>query len=276
MNAGLSISGLSAGYGGRMVLQRLDLPPTPPGTLVALVGPNAAGKSTLLKAIAGLLPAIGGIRLDGEELAGQPPARRLRRIGYLPQALPQASALVAYEALLSALSATDPARPRPQAEAAIEQVLTALDLRDLAFRRMGELSGGQRQMVGLAQVMVRRPRLLLLDEPTSALDLRWQLRVLAGVRRLAEADQAIALFAIHDLNLALRFCDRIVVLREGRVLAAGEPAAVFDAELLARAYGVQGRVERCSLGHHIVIVDRERTEPAPASTHPETLKGAQT
>jgi len=257
MSMALTVSGLSTGYRGRVVLKQLDLQPIPPGSLVALVGPNAAGKSTLLKAIAGLLPATGDIRLGEEDLPAMTLAERLKRVGYLPQTQPQASALVAYESLLAALRSADPSIPRAQVEQSIEAIFNELGLRELAFRRLGELSGGQRQMVGLAQVMVRRPRLMLLDEPTSALDLRLQLKVLSSVRRRAEQDGTTTLFAIHDLNLALRFCDHILVLSQGEVLAAGKPGSVFDAELLGRAYGVEGRVERCSLGNHIVLVDRE-------------------
>lgn len=269
MNGALQVAGLSAGYRGRRVIAGLDLPMITPGTLVALVGPNAAGKSTLLKAIAGLLPTSGDVRLDGEALPALSLAERLRRVGYLPQTLPQASSLVAYESLLAALRTAMPELPLSQAEKTIEQVFDEMGLRELAFRRLGELSGGQRQMLGLAQVIARQPRLMLLDEPTSALDLRWQLKVLTRVRRAAEAEGAIVVFAIHDLNLALRFCDQIVVLKRGEVLAAGEPDAVLDAALLNRAYGVEGRVERCSLGFHIVLVDRETHSAGSGMHEPE-------
>ncbi|MES2942318.1 MAG: ABC transporter ATP-binding protein [Pseudomonadota bacterium] len=253
---GFELRGLSVGYPGHPVLAALDLAPVPPGSLLAVVGPNAVGKSTLLKAIAGLRPASGHIVLDGVDMAQLSPRERLRRIAYLPQALPQASSLVAYEAMLSSLRASRPDLSVPQVEAAIEAVFGQLGLKGLAFRPLNQLSGGQRQMVGLAQVIVRESRLLLLDEPTSALDLRWQLQVLQAVRGIVNKSQAIALMAIHDLNLALRFCDRIVVLGAGRVLAAGEPAEVMTAALLRRAYAVEARVERCSQGHLIVLADR--------------------
>ena len=110
-------------------------------------------------------------------------------------------------------------------------------------------------MIGLAQVLVRAPRLLLLDEPTSALDLRWQLQVLQAVRALVDEDRTLALIAVHDLNLALRFCDRIAVLGQGRVLAAGRPADVLTPALLRAAYGVRARIEHCSLGHPLVLAD---------------------
>jgi iron complex transport system ATP-binding protein len=256
MSAGLEIRALSTGYGAHRVLADLSLPLLPPGTLAAVVGANAAGKSTLLKAIAGLRPAQGQVLLDGEDLGRLGLTARLGRVGYLPQQLPQGTALVVYEAIVSALRASRNDLTAVASEAAVERVFDSLALRPLALRRLDELSGGQRQMVGLAQTMVRDPKLLLLDEPTSALDLRWQLHVLETVRALTRRHRSIGLIAIHDLNLALRFCDRIVVLGNGSLLAAGDPAEVFDTDVLRRAYGVEGRVESCSLGYRIVLVDR--------------------
>ena len=255
MTAGFVLEGLSAGYPGRPVLQGVAVGGIPPGTLVAVVGPNAVGKSTLLKAIAGLRPAQGRVLLEGTDLATLPPRERLRRVGYLPQALPQSTSLVAYETWHSALRASRSEWSAARREAAIESVVAALGLQALALRRLDELSGGQRQMVGLAQVIVREPRLLLLDEPTSALDLRWQLQVLQAVRALVQQQGTVGLVAVHDLNLALRFCQQVLVLGGGGVLAAGDPAQVLTPALLQRAYGVQARVERCSLGNLLVLAD---------------------
>ena len=273
MTTGLTLEQLTAGYPGRAVLQGVDLPCVPAGTLVAVVGPNAVGKSTLLKAVAGLRPAQGRVLLEGTDLAMLAPRERLRLVGYLPQALPQSTSLVAYETWQSALRASRSEWSTAQREAAIESVVAALGLQALALRRLDELSGGQRQMVGLAQVIVRAPRLLLLDEPTSALDLRWQLQVLQAVRAMVQQQGAIGLVAVHDLNLALRFCQHVLVLGGGTVLAAGEPALVLTPALLQRAYGVEARVERCSKGNLLVLADAalplsEPFSPTTTSPHP--------
>lgn len=254
---GLDIRGLSAAYGRRKILDRLALPPLAPGEVVALLGANGAGKSTLLKSLAGVIRATGEARLDGAPLLDLAPAARARQVGYLPQNLPAASSLVAYEAVEGALRATRPDLPRRAREGRIETAFATLGLVGLALRRLDTLSGGQRQLVVLAQVLARQPRLMLLDEPTSALDLRWQLFVLEAVRDAARRDGAVALVAIHDINLALRFADRVALLKDGGILAAD----ALTPELLAAAYGVEARVETCSRGHRVVIADRALAAP---------------
>lgn len=251
----LTLAQVATSYARRPVLQGIDLPNVPSGTLLAVLGPNGVGKSTLLKALAGLRPAQGRIELDGTHLASLSPRERLRRVGYLPQSLPQATSLVTYEILDSGLRASRPEWPTARREAAIEGVVQSLSLAPLALRRLDELSGGQRQMVGLAQVIARAPRLLLLDEPTSALDLRWQLQVLQTVRALAQSQGLIVLTALHDLNLALRFCQQALVLGQGRAQGVGAPAQVLTADLLARVWGVQARLEHCTQQRPVLLAD---------------------
>ncbi len=256
MNEGLKVTHLSVGYGKRLVISGLSLPVIAPGSMVAVLGPNAVGKSTMLQALAGLHKATGNILLDGVDLQTQSPAQRVRLVGYLPQTLPQPTSLVAYEAMLSAVRAVRPDLPARRAEALVSETFDELDLSSLALRRLAEMSGGQRQMVGLAQVIVRKPRLLLLDEPTSALDLRWQLGVIKTVRTITARDKAICLMAVHDINLAMRFCDVVIVLGKAGLLAAGPPSEVMTADILREAYGVEGRVERCSRELPVVLIDR--------------------
>lgn len=252
----LKLQSVTAGYRRHSVFKELTLPDMPGGSLVAVVGPNAVGKSTLLKSIAGLLPIAGTMGFAGENLAALSAHQRIRRIGYLPQTLPQAIPLVAYETVFSACRSARGDWSREETEQAIEGVFDTLGIRNLALRRLSEMSGGQRQMVGLAQVLVRQTPLMLLDEPTSALDLHWQLNVLNAVRDATSQAGTIALVASHDLNLALRFCDQILVLSPGGQARLGTPEEVLTADLLARTYGIEARIERCSLGHPIVLADR--------------------
>ncbi|MFB9885483.1 ABC transporter ATP-binding protein [Balneatrix alpica] len=257
----LHIDNLQLGYGRKKVLQNISLPPLQAGSLTAVIGPNAAGKSTFLKALAGLLSYQGSVRLGEQDRHSLSSAQWARLLGYLPQALPQATSLVAYELLFSACRAVCYDYSKAKIEARIEQVLDELGIRHLALMPMREMSGGQRQMVGLAQVLARDPQVLLLDEPTSALDLHWQLSVLQSVRRATQETAAIGLIAIHDINLALRYCDQLVVLAQGGLLAVGKPAEVLTPAILQQAYGIEGRIEHCSKGFPIVLTDRAIAHP---------------
>ncbi|HET8850056.1 MAG TPA: ABC transporter ATP-binding protein [Marinobacter sp.] len=260
----LLLQNVTAGYRRQPVFRDLSLPEVPGGSLVAVVGPNAVGKSTLLKSLAGVLPALGLMALEGHDLSNVSGHERVRRIGYLPQPLPQAIPLVAYETVFSACRAARADWSRAATEQAIERVFTELGIRHLALRRLSEMSGGQRQMVGLAQVLVRETPLLLLDEPTSALDLHWQLNVLNAVRTATTGRNAIALVASHDLNLALRFCDQVLVLEPGGKAQLGPPETVLTPALLARTYGIEARIEQCSRGYPMVLADHA----LPADVYP--------
>ncbi|WP_323118065.1 ABC transporter ATP-binding protein [Burkholderia alba] len=255
-DAGLRIQDLRVAYGARTILERLALPPIEPGCMVAVLGPNGVGKSTLLRAIARLLPARGVVRLGRTDLLHGTRSDHLRCVGYLPQSLPQASSLLVYEAVSGALRATCGGLSNDEHDARLHAVFTELHLHALAMKSLDQLSGGQRQMVGLAQVLIRQTPLLLLDEPTSALDLRWQLLALEAMRDAAKRRAAIVLVAMHDLNLASRFCDRLVLLGRDGVLADGRPADVLRAEHLRRAYRVDARIERTSDDDYIVLAER--------------------
>src|SRR5690606_772352 len=173
---GLALREIGIRYGRQPVLDGLSLPDLPAGQLTVLAGPNAAGKSTLLRAVAQLAPYRGTIALDGRDLASLSGAERARLIGFMPQSLPAGSSLVVLQGILAALRATGET-PAAEADVAAMAVLERLGIAELALRPLNQLSGGQRQMVSLAQAIVRDPRLLLLDEPTSALDLARQMRL---------------------------------------------------------------------------------------------------
>jgi iron complex transport system ATP-binding protein len=254
----LSLDSVTVGYGSRDVLKEITLPLIEDGVILGILGPNGVGKSTLLRALAGLQGFRGLVHLNGERIDDMPHMKRSAEIGYLPQALPQATTLIAYEAVVSALRAVRPDLRAPAVDEAVERVFEQLGIRHLAFQALGKLSGGQRQMVGLAQVLVREPRVLLLDEPTSALDLRWQLSVIGVISEIVTSRGGICLMAMHDINLAMRHCNRLLVLNGERVLAYGTPAEAMTAETLAQAYGVTGRVETCSQGQPYLVTDKIR------------------
>lgn len=254
----LSVRDLQAGYGSTQVLSGASLPDLEPGSLTAVIGPNAAGKTTLIRAIAGLQPATGTVRLGTQDLLSASWNNRARHVAYMPQNLPGGLSLCVLEAVII------PARPLRTFAGSGQtlqhralQTLQRLGIDDLALRPLRALSGGQRQMVSLAQAMIRAPDLLLLDEPTSALDPHHQLAVMRCVHDYIRRENVIGLFVCHDLNLALSWADRVVVLSGGRITTSGLPDQVITPDLLAEIYNVKGRVERCSQGRAMLIYDRE-------------------
>lgn len=266
MNRGpLRVDGLTVHLGARAVLDGLSLDAVPPGCVLGLLGRNGVGKSTLLRALARLVPARGEVRLGGMDLLGSRPDEALRQVAYLPQTLPQPCSLRVLEVVTGALRATCPALAPAARQARVQAVLDELELLPLALARLDQLSGGQRQMVGLAQALARRAPLLLLDEPTSALDLRWQLQCLEAMRRAAREQRAIVCLAMHDLNLAARHCDRLVLLGPRGLLAEGEPKAVLRPALLRAAFQVEARVEGRPGQAPLVVVERAASASAPGS-----------
>jgi iron complex transport system ATP-binding protein len=248
----LLINDLSVAYGARTIIHNVSLPALPAGSLVALVGPNGAGKSTLLRAIAGLERMQGEISLAGEDVSRLGFAERSRRLAYMPQQLPPGLALGVLESIVAALrvSGVD------NLLALAYEALVRLGIEHLAEQPLNSLSGGQRQLVALAQLLARNPQVLLLDEPTSALDLHYQLRVMDTVRERVVAHRLLAVAVLHDINLAASYADWLVVLHQGRVVACGSPEQVLEPGMLAEVYGVQARVERCSQDRLQVLVDR--------------------
>jgi iron complex transport system ATP-binding protein len=241
----ICIEGLSFAYGSTPVLEDVTLRAARPGELVGLVGPNAAGKSTLLKCAAGLLKARGRILFDDEEVRTAEQWRELRRrVTYLPQEYASTAAITVFEAVLVARQQNASWIVGDDDVAAVATILDELRLEPIALRYLSELSGGQRQMVAVAQALARDPRVLLLDEPTSSLDLQRQLELLQLVQVLAVERSMTVLIALHDLNLAARFVDRLVILDRGRAYADGLPADVLTEMMLHQVYGVEARVER--------------------------------
>lgn len=241
MTPALTVENLSAGYGKHPVIAGLTLPPLPCGTVTALTGPNGAGKSTLLRTLAGLLPAAGSVFLDGHDILALSPLARAQVVGFMPQALPGSVGLSVLDAVIAALKVSRPDMSMPQSRERAVLVLQRLGILPLGLSMLGQLSGGQKQMASLAQAIVAAPRLLLLDEPASALDLRHQFQVMRTVRSLAAAGH-IVIVVLHDLEMASRWADRIVVMRDGELFDTGTPAEVVTAGMLREVYRVNARV----------------------------------
>ncbi|MBW6398767.1 ABC transporter ATP-binding protein [Roseomonas sp. HJA6] len=262
---GLTLAGVTAGYRHRPVLRGLTCGPIPSGCVTALVGPNAAGKSTLLRAIAGLVHAQGSIRFGDRELIGMPARERAHHLAFMPQALPQDTGLSVIEALLGAWRAMPDGMLRGSEAALLNRVGEVLDrlrLGHLGMAPLQSLSGGQRQMVALAQAIIRDPPLLLLDEPTSALDLRRQLEVMGLLGELAREGRTV-IVVLHDLSLAARWADCLLVMNQGAAHSFGPSETVLTPEMLDEVYGVEARIEPCSRGGRTLLIDgvSERAMP---------------
>ncbi|HEY8381147.1 MAG TPA: ABC transporter ATP-binding protein [Microvirga sp.] len=237
------------------------------GEIVAVIGPNGAGKSTLFRRIAGLLKGPGAVMVGGT-----------RPLCYLPQDSAVTAVLTVYEAVLLARKQDGRGAWSARGEdlEMVDRALEDLGIGDLAFRNLAELSGGQRQLVSIAQTLVREPEILLMDEPTSALDLHRQIEVLDLVRRLAATRGICILLAIHDLNQALRIADRVLVLAGGRLVAVGAPRQVITTELLEQVYGVRARVEPVgSGGAPYVVVEGSARRPAEPQDVVPLLRAAE-
>jgi iron complex transport system ATP-binding protein len=250
----LELRDVSVAYGRRAVLHGITTPVMTGGEVTAVIGPNAVGKSSLFRRIAGLIGGPGEVLIDGRPAGweqGDP-----SRPCHLPQEAAVNAVLTVLESVLLARKSSAGWRVDDSDLDAVTRTLALLEIDDLAMRNLGELSGGQKQLVSIAQALVRDPRILLMDEPTSALDLQRQVEVLTLVRDLARSRGLCVLIALHDLNQAVRFTDRVLVLKDGRVAACGEPRTVVTAEMLREVYGIEARIETCSDGMPMVLADR--------------------
>ncbi|WP_134495886.1 ABC transporter ATP-binding protein [Microvirga pakistanensis] len=252
MVATLQLNDVGVRYGKVEVLSGITTPALKGGEVTAVIGPNAAGKSSLFRRIAGLLGGPGDVSIDG--IPGSP-KQSASRICYMPQDTSVNTVLTVYESvLLARKQGADPRVSDADLEA-VDEALGALSIESIAFKGLSELSGGQRQLVSLAQTLVRDPEILLLDEPTSALDLHRQVEVLSLIQNLARVRQICVVLAIHDLNQVLRVADRVMVIDAGTMVRCGPAEAVITPDLLREIYKVEGRIERCSRLCCQVIID---------------------
>ena len=251
--SGYAIRNLTVKRGDRAVVDRLDLDLSGPG-VIGLIGPNGAGKTTLLKALLGFLPAAAGeVSFDGRRVAEWSRAALACRVGYLAQGAPCAWPMAVADVV--DLGRTPHRRAkgahRTADRAAVTAAMDATGVAHLAARSALDLSGGERVRVMLARALAGEPELLLADEPVAGLDPHYQLQVMEVLRRLGDAGRAVVV-VLHDLTLAARFCDRVVMLEAGRVRADGPPERVLTPETLADVFGVTIHTGRHADGLYVL------------------------
>ena len=235
----VEVRGVSVHYGARRAVCGVDLC-AEPGRVLAVIGANGSGKTSLLRAIAGLVPYDGAVRATG-------------RLGYMPQDNAARAALTVFEVVLLGRLRSLALRVAREDLCAAEAALGELGIGDFANRRIGELSGGQRQLVFLAQVLAGDPDVLLLDEPTSALDIAHQIHVLAMLREVTRRRGLTTLAVLHDLNAAARFADGLALMSDGHLIARGPPRKVLTVASLRAAFGVEAAIIQGPDGEPVVV-----------------------
>ena len=253
----LSLRNISAGYGRNLVLQNVEAH-VAAGEFVGLIGPNGSGKTTLLRVISGVLPARQGeVWLRGRKLQEMDRRDIAKRVAHLLQDCALGLAFSVREVVAMGRSPHLPrfGRETQRNLAIVERAMDLANVSHIADRPITEISGGERQRAFIAMCLAQEPEVFLLDEPTSHLDLGHQLSILNLIRTLNRQTRMTVVAVFHDLNLAAEYCDRLVLLNQGRVVAAGTPADVLTSEMILNVYGVSVLIQRnpASDGPHIVL-----------------------
>lgn len=234
---------LRIGYGGSAIIDGVDVA-IPPGELTVIIGPNACGKSTLLRSLARLLkPETGNVLLDGADIRSMPTKELARRLGLLPQTPIAPDGITVqdlvsrgrypHQSLLRSWSVSD--------EAAVTDALAATEVTDLADRRVDELSGGQRQRVWIAMALAQETAMLLLDEPTTFLDIGHQNDVMELISGMQDGERTIVA-VLHDINQASRFATHLIAMKDGQIVAEGAPSDIVNPSLIKELFGLSARV----------------------------------
>ena len=259
----LAASDLTLGYDRKIVARELNVS-VPEGKFTVIIGPNACGKSTLLRALCRLLkPVSGQVLLEGKDIHNLATKALARKLGLLPQhaMVPEGisvSELVArgrfpHQSLFKQWSAAD--------RQAVEAAMEATSISELADRRVDELSGGQRQRVWVAMVLAQQTPILLLDEPTTWLDIAHQIELLDLFRQLNQERGHTLVAVLHDLNQACRYADNLIVMKEGKIIAQGRPQEIISASLVQQVFGMSSVVIDDPVSHTPLIVPCGRYHP---------------
>ncbi|MCO6394762.1 ABC transporter ATP-binding protein [Corynebacterium sp. MC-17D] len=243
----LEVKNLETGFPGTTILSGISFELDAP-SVIGLVGPNGCGKSTLLKSIAGVHPFTGDVLFDGKPLRDYPRTERVHVLSYVAQHSGDKIPLTVREVIQLGRSAGRGsfAQAQPEDEEIILHALRHADLEGIVDQKMSELSGGQIQRAMVARAMAQRSKVMLLDEPTNHLDLHHQYKLMNMLRHLSREHNTVIVLAIHDLALAARYCDRLLLLHDKQLKGNGAPDDVLTPAVLENVFGVSGNLDRDS------------------------------
>jgi iron complex transport system ATP-binding protein len=246
----LSVSGISFTYGGHGVLSDVDFD-LEGGELLAILGPNGVGKTTLLKCINAIhRPQGGSVMVEGRDVLTMRPDEIARGIGYVAQRNDSAR-LTVFDAVLMGRKPHIRWKVRDHDLKMVDSAIRRLHMEPLSLRYIDQLSGGELQKVAIARAMVQEPRLMLLDEPTSSLDLRSQVDIMTMLRRVVDEHKIAAIMTMHDLNTALRYADKVLFLKDGVIHSTG-PACGVTTQVVEEVYGLPVHIQTVH-GHPMII-----------------------
>ncbi len=240
----LEVRNLSFSYGENRVLEEIDLS-IPENELVSVLGINGAGKSTLLKCLNRIItPQTAEIKLKSKDVQELDLVEISKLISYVPQSVRSSFSMDVFDVVLLGRRPYINWRIGERDREVVSETLRFLNLEDFAFRKFNKLSGGERQRIIIAKAIAQEPQLFLLDEPTSDLDLKNQIQVMKKLKSLVSDSESSksALVAIHDINIAARFSDRIILLSDGKIVADGTPIEVLTSENIAKVFGVTSEI----------------------------------
>ncbi len=212
------------------------------GEVLGVVGPNGSGKTTMIKCIDGILQPEGEVRVFGGEVASMSRMDIARKIAYVPQSFPEGLSSVVFETIMMGRRPYLNWKTGSEDEEKVYNAMKMMGVEEFAFRKVKELSGGERQRVMIARAIVQETPVILMDEPTSSLDVRHQMEVMGVARSLAERKNIAVLMSLHDLNLAARYCDRIVMFNKGNLCGFGTPENVLKEDVIRQVYGIEARI----------------------------------
>ncbi len=226
------------------------------GEVVSIVGPNGAGKSTLLKCMVRLLqPQSGTVHIDGKDIARKNSRELAKAMGYVPQNTRDAFSFTVLETVLMGRKPHIAWEVTDEDFHVVTQVMKFMAIEHLAERPLDQLSGGQKQKVFVARALAQQPQIFLFDEPTSNLDVRHQLEVFATIKRLADTEGRTVIVVVHDLNLASRFSDTLVMLQQGVIYAVGNPDEVITEHNIRQVYNISASIIETPYGHYVLPIE---------------------